>query len=100
MTKGRKNEIYLKLKELKNILKEKYGIKKIAIFGSIARGDYDNNSDIDIVIIEADNSLGYFKLLEAKYFLEKELNRNIDIGFYKSMKTFIKNRIKKDLIYV
>lgn len=100
MTKGRKNEIYLKLKELRNILKEKYGIKKIAIFGSIARGDYDNNSDIDIVIIEADNSLGYFKLLEAKYFLEKELNRNIDIGFYKSMKTFIKNRIKKDLIYV
>lgn len=43
MTKGRKNEIYLKLKELRNILKEKYGIKKIAIFGSIARGDYDNN---------------------------------------------------------
>ena len=100
MTKGKKNEIYLKLKELRNILKEKYGIKKFAIFGSIARGDYDNNSDIDIVIIEADNSLGYFKLLEAKYFLEKELNRNIDIGFYKSMKTFIKNRIKKDLIYV
>ncbi len=45
-------QIYNKLKELKPILKEEYGIEEFAIFGSQARNDYTNNSDVDIVILK------------------------------------------------
>lgn len=91
--------IFEKLKELKPILNHKYGIKKFAIFGSQARKDYKNNSDIDIVILEMDIKSG-FEIIKAKNFIEKKLNKKVDIGTFKSMKTFIKNSIQKDLIYV
>ncbi|WP_324736219.1 nucleotidyltransferase domain-containing protein [Thermococcus sp. SY098] len=41
------------LKEFVQILKERYGkrIKEIILFGSFARGDYDEESDIDVLIV-------------------------------------------------
>jgi len=92
-------EIINKLKELKPILKEKYGIEKFAVFGSVARGDDKENSDVDIAIMKFNLKDG-FAFLKASYFLEKELNKKIDIGTFKSMKTFVKNHIRKDLVYV
>jgi hypothetical protein len=41
-----------------------------------------------------------FALLDAKEYLSNVLKRNVDIGTFQSMKTFIKNRIIKDFIYV
>ena len=92
-------EIINKLKELKPILKEKYGIEEFAVFGSVARGEDREDSDVDIAITKFSLKDG-FAFLKASYFLEKELNKKIDIGTFKSMKTFIKNHIKKDLVYV
>ena len=92
-------EVIEKLKELKPILKEKFGIKKLAVFGSYAKKEATDNSDIDIAILEMDIKNG-FDIIKSQYFLEKELNKKVDIGMYKSMKSFIRNRIKKDFIYV
>jgi len=39
-------------------------------------------------------------LFEAKEFLSKSLGKKVDLGTFNSMKTFVKNRIKKDFIYV
>ena len=88
-----------KLRELKPILKEKYGIEEFAIFGSVAKGVDKQNSDIDIAILKMRNK-SFFIRMEAISFLEKSLNKTIDMGYFDSMKTFIKNRIKKDFIYV
>ena len=41
-----------------------------------------------------------FDLFRAKNFLKETLGKDIDIGIFNSMKTFVKNRIKKDFIYV
>ncbi|MEA3353786.1 MAG: nucleotidyltransferase domain-containing protein [Campylobacterota bacterium] len=88
-----------KLKELKPILKERYGIEEFAVFGSVAKGTDTEKSDVDIAILR-DSKKSFFLLLKAKAFLEENLHRPIDIGDFESMKTFIKNRIKKDFIYV
>ncbi len=92
-------EIIDKLRELKPILKERYGIEEFAVFGSVAKGCDTKDSDVDIVILK-DNKKSFFLLMEAKKFLEANLDKSIDIGDFYSMKTFIKNRIKKDFIYV
>ena len=41
-----------------------------------------------------------FFIIDAKEFLKEKLQKNVDIGTFKSMKTFIKNQIKKEFIYV
>ena len=92
-------QIIDKLKELKPILNERYGIEEFAVFGSVAKGTDTKDSDIDIAILKL-NLKDAFALFDAKDFLSDALQKPIDIGTFKSMKTFIKNRIQKDFIYV
>ena len=87
------------LREHKEEMKEKFGIEKIALFGSYARDEATDNSDVDIVILKA-NNITLSKRLKAKQMLEESLKVKVDLGYFDSMKTFIKNRITKDLVYV
>ncbi len=88
-----------KLKELKPILKEQYGIEEFAVFGSVAKGLDTDTSDVDIAITKL-NLKDAFALFNAKEYLSEQLGKSVDIGTFRSMKTFIKNRIQKDFIYV
>ena len=88
-----------KLRELKPTLQEKYGIEEFAVFGSVAKGTDTKDSDVDIAILKFDLK-DAFALFDAKEFLSKSLEKPVDIGTFKSMKTFIRNRIEKDFIYV
>lgn len=92
-------EIIEKLRELKPELKEKYGIEEFAVFGSVAKGCDREDSDVDIAILKMKLKNG-FDILRARNYIKSILGKDIDMGTFKSMKTFIKNRIKKDFIYV
>ncbi len=88
-----------RLKELKPALKEKYGIEEFALFGSFARSEQQEHSDVDIVILKIKEKKANIRL-NAINFLKEKLKRDVDMGYFQSMKTFIKDEIKKDLIYV
>jgi len=92
-------EIIEKLRKLKPVLKEKFGIEEIGVFGSVARGEDTEKSDIDIVILKAKEK-DYFKRIYAKYFLEENLNKKVDLGYYDSIRKIIRKHIDKDLINV
>ena len=92
-------ELINKLRELKPILNERYGIEEFTVFGSVAKGTDTKDSDVDIAVLKMQLKSG-FDLIRAKCFLKENLNKEVDIGTFKSMKTFIKNRIQKDFIYV
>jgi predicted nucleotidyltransferase len=94
-----KKEILKKLKELKPLLYENYGIESFAIFGSVAKGEDGKDSDIDIAILKAKRK-NLFLRLKAIKFLEEKLDRKVDMGYFDGMKSFIKDKIKKDFIYV
>ncbi len=88
-----------KLRELKPILNERYGIEEFAVFGSVAKGTDTKDSDVDIAVTKL-NLKDAFALLDAKEYLSNVLAKQIDIGTFRSMKTFVKNKIQKDFIYV
>ena len=92
-------KIFNKLKQLKSILNQQFGIEEFAVFGSFAREEETNQSDIDLVILKSTKK-DYFKRIGAKYLLEKELNKKVDIGYFDSIRPFLQKRIKKDLVYV
>jgi len=92
-------EILEKLKELKPVLKEKFGIEEFAVFGSVARGEDNENSDIDIAILKIKEK-DYFKRVYAKYFLEEKLHKKVDLGYFDSMREIIKRKVAKDMINV
>ena len=83
-------------------LKENFGIKKIAIFGSFAKGQANKNSDVDIYV-EFEKSPG-FKFIQMCDYLEKKLGRRADVLTKAGMKNIrvkhIFDDIKKNIIYV
>lgn len=103
-----KNYILNKLLELKPILKNE-GFTIVGIFGSYARGDYQNQSDIDILYTLTDprkftkinGGFGAFtKIKETKEFLAKEFGKNIDFVDKDSLSRTGEKYILRDLVNV
>ncbi len=92
-----KQEVIDFLKENKNYIQNRFNVHKIALFGSVARDEAKENSDIDIVVNMESSFDNFFDL---KYFLEEKLQSKVDLSKEKSLRKFIKNKIQKDLIYV
>jgi hypothetical protein len=76
-----------KIKKLVDIL-PKFPVKKAYIFGSVARGDYDDESDLDIMVdLNKNLGLEFYKMRRS---LSKELGIKIDL--------FTEKGVHKDLI--
>lgn len=93
-------EIKKRIKEKEKFLREKYKIKRIAIFGSRARKEEKEGSDIDI-ILEFSEPIGW-EIVEIKDFFESLLDLRVDILTFKGVlrKPSFWDSIKEDLIYV
>ncbi|OGK14393.1 hypothetical protein A3A93_00390 [Candidatus Roizmanbacteria bacterium RIFCSPLOWO2_01_FULL_38_12] len=72
-----------------------YGIKKAAVFGSYARGDNKDDSDIDI-LVQLGKSMSLFDFVGLKLDLEDKLGTKVDLVQYKTIKPSIKDYILKD----
>ena len=71
------NEAIIQIQKLTKPIFEEYGVEKAYVFGSYARGDYDENSDIDIIIAAKNirSLLIIGAILEAlKQVLKKEVD--------------------------
>lgn len=76
-----------------------YGINKLGIFGSVARGEQKEESDVDIYY--EGEPLSLLKLAALKEELENMLGNPVDIiRIRESMSNLLKKRIKKDGLYV
>ena len=92
-----KSEILNFLSTNKLLLKENYKVNTIALFGSYARDEATVQSDIDILVDMPSSFDNYFNL---KYFLEDAFKTRVDLGKEKTIRRFVKDRIKHELLYV
>ena len=92
-------EIINILSEYKKQNSKKYGIKSLGFFGSTARGQNNENSDIDVCIkIEEPNP---FIMVHIKSDIEQLIKKHVDIiRIREKMNPFLKARIEKEAIYV
>jgi predicted nucleotidyltransferase len=75
-----------------------YGIRRIGIFGSVARGEQTPESDVD-VLVEAP-TLG-LEVVDMKRKLEETFNKPVDLVIKSEfMRERFRNRIEKEVIYV
>lgn len=83
----------------KDELSKKYALTKIGLFGSFARDEATEQSDIDISI--ETNLVDPFKLVHLKEELSATFQKPIDlVRFRTSMNPHLKESILKDAIYV
>jgi predicted nucleotidyltransferase len=93
-----KNDILIKLKELKPTLNKEFSVKKIGLFGSFSDNSNDKNSDIDL-LVELEKPIGW-KILSLEIYLEKIFNRKIDLVTKNALKEQIKDTILNQVNYI
>ena len=92
------NDIIKKLRHLKPELEERYGVTRIGIFGSVARNEAHNGSDIDIVVDMAPDLL---KRVSLKAELELLFDKKVDVvRYWHGMNHYLKARIDLEAVYV
>ncbi len=94
-----KKQTIAHLKEYKKKQANKFGVTKMGIFGSVARGTANKNSDIDIVVEMSKRNL--LNRISLQMSLEDFLGISVDVVAYREgLSPLLKKRIKKDVIYV
>lgn len=95
-----KKEDYIRqLTACKQQLMQKFGLRSIRLFGSVARGDNHEGSDLDVYVeTETPNP---FLLMDLKEELEKMFKHSVDIVRYRErMNPYLRQQIEKEGIYV
>ena len=86
------------LRNLKPILSDRFEVERIGYFGSFARGDQDDTSDIDI-LVEFRRPLGW-AFFDLQELLEKEFQRKVDLVSSKALKKQLRDKILRQTRYV
>ena len=94
------NEIKKRLEDYKPIIKEKFKIKEIGIFGSFVRGEESTKSDIDILVDFEKDVKTFGNYIELKYFLQKLLGLEVDLIMKGALKKELKDAILSEVLYV
>ncbi|MBA7543826.1 hypothetical protein ES705_36167 [subsurface metagenome] len=92
-------EIKKSLSEQKPILTEKYKVNLLGVFGSYARGDQHQDSDLD-VLIDYEDAPSLITLIELEYYLSEILGVKVDLVTTKGIKHQLKDYILKEVVYV
>lgn len=92
------SEILNILKVQKKELEKKYPITELALFGSYARGDYNEQSDIDI-LVDFNGRIG-INFISLAHDLEDVFNSKIDLVSRQGIKPKYLPFVEKHLIHV
>jgi predicted nucleotidyltransferase len=94
-----KDKIISVLQDFKKRYSAQFGIQSLGIFGSVARGDDREDSDVDIVVkIDPPNLI---TLSRIRLEIEEMIHKHVDIVHYRQrMNKLLKKRIDSEAVYV
>ncbi len=85
------------LERAKPLLRKRFNVKKIGIFGSYARGEESKKSDVDI-LVEFYEPIGW-EIVDLKELLEEALGMKVDLVVAKALKPRLAASILKEVVY-
>lgn len=95
-----KTEILNTLRSQKAFLREKFYVAQIGLFGSFARGENTEQSDIDFLVVIETDELNYRQAKNGlREYLRKTFNKEVDLANPRSLKPHFKERILKTAVY-
>ena len=87
------------IKKLSEPVFRRYNIKRAGVFGSVARGEATEKSDVDI-LVDMDLSYDLFDFLKFKQELEFSLKKKVDLVEYSAIKPVIRENVLKSEVLI
>lgn len=78
-------------------LEARFGVERIGLFGSFARGDATPTSDVDVLVSFRTPTFDHY--MDLKFFLEELFRRPVDLVLADSIKPRIGRRIRQETVY-
>lgn len=94
-----KEELLNALKALKPEITVRFKVREIALFGSFVREEQTVNSDVDVVV-EFDEDTDLLTLVALGQFLEERLQRKVDLGTKRSLRSGIREQVLKEMAMI
>ena len=93
-----RTECIRKFETCKNVVADKFGVRSMWLFGSVARNEQNESSDVD-VCVEMEPSL--LRRSGLKIYLEELLNCKVDVlRIHKNMDSYLVQQIERDGILI
>ena len=87
------------LKSNEGLIKQKYGVKKIGIFGSYARSEARESSDIDVLVEFESGCKTFDNFMDLKFYLEDVFSRKVDLVTTDALRPQLKENILREVSY-
>lgn len=92
-------EVKQSLIQIKPLLRQAYQVTELGIFGSYARQEQTEASDVD-VLIDYDQAPTLFKLIELRDYLSEVLEMKVDVVTKNGLKPRIRERVLSEVVYL
>lgn len=76
----------------------RHGVVRLAVFGSVSRGEESRNSDVDI-LVEFDRPIGLFAFVTLQRYLEELIGRPVDLVMPEALRPEMRDEILADAVY-
>jgi uncharacterized protein len=94
----RRGEVLAALRAQLPELHAEFGVKTLAVFGSVARDEAGPDSDVD-VLVEFDRPIGFLEFIGLQDRLTATLGASVDLGTFDSLKPRIRARALSEAVY-
>jgi predicted nucleotidyltransferase len=88
------------LRANKSLLRDRFGVVRLGVFGSFVNELQNASSDIDLIVEFEKGRKNIHDFLGLRRFLERELSRTVDMGLEQSLKPIVRENIKGRIVYV
>jgi uncharacterized protein len=95
-----KNEIIMFLQAHKDEMAQRFGVVSVGLFGSYARGDAGEDSDIDIAIELRPEKKSLSNFFGIRRYLEQQFGKPVDLGIESTLKPLAREMVAKEIIHV
>ena len=96
----KKNRAVKKLESAAPALRTQFGVTKIGLFGSFARGEQTRKSDVDVLVDFAQGYATLHNFIGLSDYLEALFRRKVDLLTEPSISKYIRPYIEQDVIWI
>ena len=91
-----KQVVLSKLKDCIEEIRQRFSVRTLAIFGSIARDEAADNSDVDVLVV-FDRKASFDLFMDLKFYLEELLGLRVDLVTDKALRPQVRRIIEGEL---
>ena len=94
-----KQVVLSRLSEYAPEIRRRFSVKALAVFGSVARGEASEGSDVDVLVTFKEKAT-FDLFMDLKFYLEELLGRGVDLVTEKAIRPQVRRAIDREMINV